>query len=444
MAVLVEEVVDGDDTEDTPSLDTLLEQIAVPPEYARYSVIEDRAVIEKLVLWKTRVIDTLRSVQKLLQQRSETTRAESARVACAVAPFLSESDWSSTGAISVAEGILDGFEPDVPLLEEVFAVQIKPVFQSAPHPLLNTNTGRKLVRPAGGPVGSHDMYEGQVWKSYPRISSAVLWCVQRIPADAYERLWYLVIPPVMTMLDDYEIKYKLEAVTIVRALLESAPPELLRRTGVADLLFDSLKRSLTLLHSPETPAMIRSAMPTAVDLILRTAEDGSELRFARLCELLGDCIIGSVWMYGYQDAEAIEASAEVIPVLVNALGIGAARYLKALIPQLVHPLEPNPDKPLRRALQLASMRALLCVIQQCAERMYRWKGTVLAAVIKCWVTMADVGDNDSESNELRKYIKEVCAELEKATPSAREDFDRILALDQDMFSGLFGSGSGVK
>lgn len=53
----------------------------------------------------------------------------------------------------------------------------------------------------------------------------------------YERVWHLIIPPVMTLLDDYEIKFKLRGVQIISHLLGNAPPELLRRTGIDALLF---------------------------------------------------------------------------------------------------------------------------------------------------------------------------------------------------------------
>ncbi len=40
----------------------------------------------------------------------------------------------------------------------------------------------------------------------------------------------------MTLLDDYEVVYKLRGVRIASSLLEHAPPELLHRTGVDSLL----------------------------------------------------------------------------------------------------------------------------------------------------------------------------------------------------------------
>ncbi len=53
----------------------------------------------------------------------------------------------------------------------------------------------------------------------------------------YERLWHLVIPPVMTLLDDYEVKYKLQGVKVVSEMLKNVPAEILRRTGIDGLLF---------------------------------------------------------------------------------------------------------------------------------------------------------------------------------------------------------------
>jgi Protein of unknown function (DUF2454). len=52
----------------------------------------------------------------------------------------------------------------------------------------------------------------------------------------YERLWHLIIPPVMTLLDDYQAIYKLRGVEIVSEMLKKIPGELLKRTGVDGLL----------------------------------------------------------------------------------------------------------------------------------------------------------------------------------------------------------------
>lgn len=41
----------------------------------------------------------------------------------------------------------------------------------------------------------------------------------------------------MTLLDDYEVVYKLRGVAIISRMLKTVPPDLLRRTGVDELIF---------------------------------------------------------------------------------------------------------------------------------------------------------------------------------------------------------------
>lgn len=223
----------------------------------------------------------------------------------------------------------------------------------------------------------------------------------------------------------------------------------------------SLNRALTFLHSPHTPDILRAAIPAVTNLIERTTKPGSEQRFTQLCALLGDGVIGSVWMYCSEDADAIEASVDVLPILVRALGIGATRYLKvsfstftpplerltrcqALIPQLTHPLHPVPYKRPRKTLQLSSLRALETVIQECSPRIENWKSTILEGVAKCWVALLEEERTDesefqvltlravqslnalTESEELRHALRAVCAGLWEAVPSVRKVSSRIL------------------
>jgi hypothetical protein len=108
----------------------------------------------------------------------------------------------------------------------------------------------------------------------------------------------------------------------------------LMRTGIGDLLLRSLTTSLSHLNNPETADLIRATVPTMLSLIRLTTSLGSAERFDQLCALLGDGIIGSVWMYTPHDLDAMLASLDLLPSIVQALGIGSVRYLKV---GFVHP-----------------------------------------------------------------------------------------------------------
>ncbi|KAM6495377.1 hypothetical protein JOM56_008083 [Amanita muscaria] len=90
--------------------------------------------------------------------------------------------------------------------------------------------GSKLPRPAGGPLAYQDFYESQGWKEHPGVGNVLLWCLKHF------EIWHLLIPPITTMLDDYEAKYKLVGIGIVREMLKTVPGFLLKWTGVSYVL----------------------------------------------------------------------------------------------------------------------------------------------------------------------------------------------------------------
>jgi hypothetical protein len=159
----------------------------------------------------------------------------------------------------------------------------------------------------------------------------------------------------------------------------------------------SLSISLTNLHSPLTPSILRTAIPTILALIDVSTPPGSQVRFDKLCALLGDGIIGNVWIYTSTEVESIQATLEVLPDVIEMLGIGCARYLKALVPQLIHPLLPSHVSP-SRDMQTTSLRALDVLVKECSPRMPKWKDTILDAVAKCWVCIVDLGLDDPGSH----------------------------------------------
>ncbi|KAH8985889.1 hypothetical protein EDB92DRAFT_2024276, partial [Lactarius akahatsu] len=394
--------------------------------------------------WKANALAALKDLRGMFGIEDNGVLDSDVVYTCA--GFQGDGEWTSEEMAALSSEILGLWgEPSLHLLEKVLMRRIKPVFKANPHPMLNLETGRKLPRTAGGYAAAQDAYDGQIWKAHPGIGNVILWCVRRIDTDAYERLWYLVVPPMMTLLDDFEARYKLLGIQVVNAMLEHVPLSLLNRTGISELILASLNRALTFLHSPFTPAVLRAAVPAAVNLIERTTERGSEQRFSQLSALLGEGMIGSVWMYSSEDADTVEASVDVLPIVVRALGVGATRYLKAnpprrltryqaLIPQLTHPLHPVPYKKSHIALQLSSLHALGTVMQECAPRIQYWKGTIVEGVAKCWVALWDAKKADEGTGALRV----VCAGLYEVAPSVRDEYIRLLRLDKGIFEELVG------
>jgi len=115
----------------------------------------------------------------------------------------------------------------------------------------------------------------------------------------------------------------------------------------------SLSGTFNQLRDPLTPSLIRAAVPTTLKLIdlisppsqaplpptsafpsndrtiiKSSARTDPATRYERLSTLLGSCLIGTVFMYAYDDPETILAATDMLPPVLTHLGIGAARWLK--------------------------------------------------------------------------------------------------------------------
>jgi hypothetical protein len=182
-------------------LDSLLPTLQIPPEFASHNRITEEDIIDRVEQWKhnaDRVLDEiLDSVKQVLPDLSLQEQAD---VIFATATFDGEGPWISCASKILSRGKInfivqhpvlqpERFCPDIlalfhcpgePLLVQILTSNIKPLFQSNPHPSLNVSTGRKLSRPAGGPMARQDYYEGQTWKNYPGAPIALSWCVRQV------------------------------------------------------------------------------------------------------------------------------------------------------------------------------------------------------------------------------------------------------------------------
>ncbi|PPQ65475.1 hypothetical protein CVT26_000115 [Gymnopilus dilepis] len=327
--------------------------LAIPPEFNRYNNITDQETISQLVSWKQNASAVLRQLLQTIQSEDcNLSLNDKADVIFVTAPFLPRSlvsiqetsnstaeerePWVTSEAQRTARGNTFVLSPSKDLIALVLTRNLKPIFSSSPHPLVHLGTGRRLLKPAGGPMAMQDYYEGQVWKQYPGIDKVVLWCVHNIEKDAYESLWHLLIPPVMTLLDDFEASHKLEGVLVIQEMLRHVPSDILRRTGVDALFKQSLRAAMSHLHSPETPMLLKEAIATSISLVLLTTSamvgtKPSSSRFDELASLLGEGIISNIWLYAEDRPEVVRATFDALPDLLLALSVGSVRFLKVCI-----------------------------------------------------------------------------------------------------------------
>ncbi|QRW19175.1 short chain dehydrogenase [Rhizoctonia solani] len=305
---------------------------------------------EALVTWKSSTLKILERLENVLNREAAAlSLAERARVISLAAVFIGQDNFTNEACRAVAQGksqsrsttrpteVLQGCLGSIDTVDRAVATRvlndyIKPLFQASVHPGVHLDTGRMKHNA----ISVQSMYDEQPWKVKGSGSWSILVWV----------LWSI----------------------------NKAPSSLLRRTGVDELLFKSLRGALQNLTSDSSPELLCTAMPcylTLVDLVLPNDDLN---RYAKLTELITDVIIPG-WLYASSRVDVMVASVSALSLVVQALGSGSIRFLKAIIPQLTENLTPKEFSPVQktRELQIASAKCMLLVTVNARPRIPYWR-----------------------------------------------------------------------
>ncbi|GAB7362295.1 hypothetical protein MBLNU230_g2313t1 [Neophaeotheca triangularis] len=142
------------------------------------------------------------------------------------------------------------------LVSHFLKLTIRPSFAKA-KPQSVTTEGRKNIKTVPPPkigIQSASEAETKPWKSEKEayVLDLLLWSLQNLSPATVEDVWPLVVPPLLTLLDDWESKYKTLGAELTHFLLAVTPPSLLTRTGLGQVFHDALFPCTTFIP-PITP-----------------------------------------------------------------------------------------------------------------------------------------------------------------------------------------------
>ncbi|KAG9103491.1 hypothetical protein FRC06_010473 [Ceratobasidium sp. 370] len=398
---------------------------------------------DELTIWKESASISLQRLKDVVaNKRDAFTASERAKIIFASSIFVGQDDFIDNRCKNMAHDCLDMLGPlDRPTASQVLLEHLKPIFQSSAHPGVRQDTGRVKQNP----LDVQNMYDEQPWKTHGVGSWNVLaWVLSNIESDSIEYLWPLIIPPLLTLVDDYDPPYKIKGIIATNALLRKAPASLLRRTGIDELLFKALQSALQNLTSDRSPDLLRAAMPCYIALVDLVLPGDTTQRFDKLCELVTDTIVPG-WLYASSRVELMTASSEMLSLVVGVLGVGSARFLKAFIPQLTENLFPREFSPVETtlALRLASAKCLLVLMKNTRPRIVHWRHRILNAILRCWVDITDRPDPNNDA--LKVILMELFAELLVSSGGLLvKELSTLEDLDAAMFSGFLNLQEGGK
>ena len=214
------------------------------------------------------------------------------------------------------------------LTNHLLSNQLRQIFSTTPHPMLNASTSRALSRPAGGPDAQGDFHDTaaqafkapSAWGGY----NVLAWCASQLPPEEMEHRIGVILPPTLVLMDDWEPPWRGRGVRVLRQWMDKIPTETMKRMGVDKLLVNSLIQTLSIHANPP----LEGAFEATLQLVNRTTK-GKE-RADRIAEIMDKAILQG-WMYAVSGKEGRQVLIEVarqLELMCKEIKAGIVRWLK--------------------------------------------------------------------------------------------------------------------
>jgi tRNA nucleotidyltransferase (CCA-adding enzyme) len=339
-----------------------------------------------------------------------------------------------TRAISLLEAVPEDGAASIDVLTSLLTDILKPLFASTPNPNL-TPAGRKNLVSASATTTT-TRFDSPFVEAQRKPWKQTFWCVDVLryivaqydflpdPSrrDVIEKQFYLLVPPILTLIDDGDISSKTNGCELLGSLsntLSAFQSAILSRSGLADVFADSLKanfmllptltpenESLTLLrwlypafrslvsatHPPEPlPTSIKnghsqSTLPSYSAAGSKKSYPHRDPRQKMLDTILRHGILAS-----YNHASDHMAIAELLiheaALVISDMRINAVKYLSQLLP-LSRSILTNPLGAAYPPLLEAACDLLSTLITNCEPRIAStWWVECLRMCVGCWVVL---------------------------------------------------------
>ena len=380
---------------------------------------------------------------------------------------------SLTQAISLLESIPKEGTPSEDVLSSLLTDVLKPVFASTPNPNL-TPAGRKNLVSVPPTTGRFNALSSEndrkSWKQASWPIDILRYVIHQYKfqsaasrKEVVEKQFYLLVPPILALIDDSEISSKTCGCELLGALCNTileCKSSILSRSGLADVFADSLKanflllptltpenESLTLLRQlypafralasatyPPEPlsASTKSGHPEAA-LLKPSVAATRPYRDPR--QQMLDTILRHGILASYYHASDHVAIAEFLiheaTFVISDMQINAVKYLSQLLP-LLRSILTNPLGAAYPPLLVAATELLGVLILQCKPRIAStWWVECLRMCVGCWVI---VREDLPESNQVQPKLVAVIQSLRDVVGDERfqEASDALITEDEEL------------
>ncbi|KAL1915272.1 uncharacterized protein VTP21DRAFT_7548 [Calcarisporiella thermophila] len=332
-------------------------------------------------------------------------------------------------------------------LAQILQHHIRPYFTQS-HPAMEKKRNRYVEK------NKMDLYEKQPWKT-DRVETVSIMetCVLAAKQFDVESAFFLLIPPLLTLIDDYDIQYKILGVRMFSHVLSNVSASKLTASGLDGVFYEALLSCLSYRNDPSFDILIQHTFSALFRLVILTNPPDTERYFLQMDQLFAMTLDG-LRMSG--DKPAYRAIyLEQIPLLIEKLGMVSIKYLKVVLEILLDTAQVpfvGADSMKRQVLRLHEIcvKALDTAIKMGWPRIPVYRGLVLRIVAESWSRIEEFEHENAQDalsiqyqdgmGNLKKnfcdivsLLHAVCGETIKA------DLTALRELDQNMFSPLVSS-----
>ncbi|CAK3873400.1 CCA tRNA nucleotidyltransferase, mitochondrial [Lecanosticta acicola] len=341
------------------------------------------------------------------------------------------------------------------LIRHFLKLTIRPLFIKA-KPDNVTGQGRKAATaslPKKLGMQTEDESITKPWKSTKDAFSLDLlrWVVRRLDAKLAAQFWPLIVPPILTLIDDWEAKYKTVGAEFLHGLLKATPHELLRRTGLGEVFEEALMPCLsclpTLTPEPESLALLNQAYPTLLTLTNLRHPPPPTSNPQRIKALDSILRRGPLQSYSLLPPHVPSIRATLLAhltTLLDLLDLNSVKHIIDVLPLIADVLG-RPYNPDNREMLFRAADALQALMRNCWPRIARWRGEICNGICLQW-TAAAAASSEEGVEDWREKLRETVKLLEVVVEAQQEeDVDwraesEMLVEADERLVGLFGAG----
>lgn len=348
------------------------------------------------------------------------------------------------------------------ITQHVLTLIIRPLFAQTQRPS-SISVNARLSRSPSLPEKFRSMNirddNSQSWKKKENAYALdlLIWVLRASGPSGVESSWPLIVPPILKMIDEVDVSWKVKGINLINMLFDKISPLLLAKTGLGDVFEEALLPCLTYLppltSEKESIALTDQSYPALISLCKirypKTSLIGSKstpstvpvsdheiaVTVLNKREKFLDNLVRQGFLKSYfHSSEYVQLTSVLLRHLrsiLQTLGIPSVKHLGATLP-LISNILSEPLGPVYPSLLAEAAKTIQVIITSAWPRILYHKGEILNGVCVCWIRLCEDTAREEEFRELKGKLKDIVhllkavVDAEGKSAKLEKDFESLI------------------